>query len=167
MDLHRNWKPYARGPALLALALVLAFSPQILAAMGREFVFGDWVGYLLALFGLIGGISAVRESRRAFAVRIGEQGVTWVNGPTTVVFPWAEVSRVSVEKRPNSGRLNRPSLLTVWTTDTVERALPAAVTLTGLRGYQVADLHTVREPADQVVTALRQYGGDRYPATVN
>ncbi|MFD0785363.1 hypothetical protein ACFQZ8_15760 [Micromonospora azadirachtae] len=167
MDLHRNWKPYVRGPALLVLALVMAFSPEILAAFGREFVLGDWVGYLLALLGVVGGIGAVRESRRAFAVRVDEQGITWVNGPTTVGFPWAEVTRVSVEKKPNSGRFNRPSLLTVWTTDAVERALPPTVQLTGLRGYQVADLHTVKEPADQVVAALRQYGGDRYPATVN
>ncbi|WBB68148.1 hypothetical protein [Micromonospora sp. WMMD812] len=164
MELHRNWKPYVRGPGLLALAVVLAFSPELLAATGREFVLGDWIGYLMALLALVGGIGAVRDSRRAFSVRIDEHGVTWVSGTHTLVFPWAEVNRVTVEQRPNSGKFNRPSLLTVWTADSTERPLPPDVQLTGLRGYRVADLHNVKESTDQVVAALRQTGGDRYPA---
>jgi hypothetical protein len=164
VELHRNWKPYARGPALLALAVVWTFSPQILAALGRSFVFGDWMGYLFALLFLIGGIGAVRESRRAFAVRINDHGITWVKGTTTVMFPWAEVSRVSIEKRQHSGKSTKPTVLTVWTTGPTEYALPPDVQLTGLRGYQVAELNNVKEPSDQVAAALRQYGGNLYSA---
>jgi hypothetical protein len=167
VELHRNWKPYAQGPALLALAVVMGFSPQILAALGRQFVLGDWIGYLGALIFLLGGIAAVRESRRAFAVRINDHGITWVKGTTTVVFPWPEVSRVSIEKKPNSGKLAKPTMLTVWTVGPTEYALRPDVQLTGLRGYRVAELDNVKEPSDQVVAALRQYAGDRYLAAVN
>ncbi|MCF0092577.1 hypothetical protein [Micromonospora sp. MH99] len=164
MELERNWKPYAKGPALLVLAVVLVFSPEILAAMGREFTFGSWVGYVMALLALIGGLGAVRESRQAFAVRIGAQGITWTRGEATVDFAWSDVSRVAIEKRPNAGKLEKPSILTVWVGDQTERALAPDVELTGLRGYRIADLKSTRQSRDQVAAALRQYGGDRYPA---
>ncbi|MEU8169917.1 hypothetical protein [Micromonospora sp. NPDC049004] len=163
MELERNWKPYAKGPALLVLAVVLVFSPEILAAMGREFTFGSWVGYVMALLALIGGLGAVRESRQAFAVRIGAQGITWTRGEATVDFAWSDVSRVAIEKRPNAGKLEKPSILTVWVGDQTERALAPDVELTGLRGYRIADLKSTRQSRDQVAAALRQYGGDRYP----
>ncbi|MCX5065284.1 hypothetical protein OOJ91_05260 [Micromonospora lupini] len=167
MELERNWKPYAKGPALLVLAVVLVFSPEILSATGREFTFGNWVGYVMALLALIGGLGAVRESRQAFAVRIGAQGISWTRGEATVDFAWSDVSRVAVEKKPNAGKLEKPSILTVWVADQTERALSPDVELTGLRGYHVADLKSTKQSRDQVEAALRQYGGDRYPAPAN
>ncbi|MEU0549899.1 hypothetical protein [Micromonospora sp. NPDC005979] len=163
MQLERNWKPYAKGPALLVLAVVLLFSPELLALMNQEFTFGNWVGYAMAALALIGGLGAVRESREAFAVRIGEQGITWTKGAATTEFGWSEVTRVAIEKKPNAGKLEKPSMLTVWVADQTQRAVPPDVELTGLRGYRLADLRNTRQSRDEVAAALRQYGGDRYP----
>ncbi|MGC4857277.1 hypothetical protein ACLQ24_28900 [Micromonospora sp. DT4] len=167
MELERNWKPYAKGPALLVLAVFLLFSPELLAAMGREFTFGNWVGYAAALLALIGGIGAVRESREAFAVSIGEQGITRTKGAATTQFAWSEVARVAIEKRPNAGKLEKPSMLTVWVADQTQRPVPPDVELTGLRGYHIADLRNTRQSRDEVTAALRQYGGERYPTPAN
>ncbi|MFG1882625.1 hypothetical protein [Micromonospora sp. NPDC049102] len=109
----------------------------------------------------------MRESREAFAVKIGEQGITRTRGAATIGFSWSEVTRVAIEKKPNAGKLEKPSILTVWVADQTQRAMAPDVGLTGLRGYHLADLRNTRQSRDEVVAALRQYGGDRYPAPAN
>jgi hypothetical protein len=167
MEAHRNWRPYVSGPALLALAVLCFFSPRLLAATGREFVLGDWVGYALGVAALVGAVSLILEARKPFGLRITEQGVVAVNGASTIEWEWPDITRVSIDQRPIDGRRGRPRLLTIWTLDTVAVDAPPDVVLPGLRGYRVADLGVVREPVRDLEEALQRYGGDRYLARVS
>jgi hypothetical protein len=162
MEAHRNWRPYVSGPASLVLAVLCFFSPRLLAATGVEFVLGDWVGYALGVAALAGAVSLILDARKAFALRINEQGVVAVNGASTIDLGWSDIARVSIDPRPIDGRRGRPRLLTVWTLDTVAADAPADVVLPGLRGYRVADLDQVREPVQEIEEVLQRYGGDRY-----
>ena len=164
MELHRNWRPYASGPAALALAVLCFISPRLLAATGREFVLGDWVGYALGVAALVGGVSLIRDARKPFGLQLNEHGVVAVNGTSRIELEWPDITRVSIDKRPTDGRRGRPRLLTVWTLDTVAADAPADVVLPGLHGYRVADVGEVREPVRAIEEALQRYGGDRYPA---
>jgi hypothetical protein len=163
VDIHRNWKASARGPAYLALAVVMLFAPQILAAIGYEFMFGNWIPYVLAAISLVAGIVYVAIRFRAYAVRIDENGVTWTEGTRTVSFGWSDVVRASLERKPNAPKRAKPSLLTVWTRGAVQYPVGPTVKLDGLNGYRVAEMAEIREPVAAVTTALRTYGGDRFP----
>jgi hypothetical protein len=164
VELSRGWRPFVIGPAMLALALVCFYSPALLAMVGRAFAYGDWVGYATGVMFLIAGLLRIAEARRPFAVRMDAQGVSWVKGRTTVLFPWADVARIAIEKEPNAARATKPSLLTVWTGDAVDVGLTPDVQLVGLRGYRLADVRDLRQRPDEIVAGLRSYAGDRYAA---
>jgi hypothetical protein len=162
MDLHRHWKVHLRGPGLLALAIACFFSPQLLATIGYEFAFGDWVGYVLAAVSLVSGIAMLRDSLRTYALRIDGNGVTRTQGGHTTRFGWADISRIAIEKKPDDAKNARPWVLTVWTADGIDYGVVPDVTLIGLRGYQLADIGDVAEPVSQIEAALRLYAGPRY-----
>lgn len=164
MDIHRNWKASARGPAYLALGVLLLFAPQILAIFGYAFLFGDWVAYVMAAISLVAGIVYLVSSFRASGVRIDESGVTWTQGPRVVSFGWSDIVRVSLSRKPNAPKRARPTQLIVWTPDGVQYPVVPYIKLQGLHGYRVADMGEIKEPAAAVINALRAYGGDRYPA---
>src|SRR3977135_3304525 len=72
MNIHRNWKVFLRGPACLVLAVVCWFAPQLLAAVGYQLVFGDWVAYGGAVICVLAGIILTVTSFRAYALRLDE-----------------------------------------------------------------------------------------------
>jgi hypothetical protein len=162
MNIHRNWKVFLRGPGCLVLAIVCWFAPQLLAAVGYQLVFGDWVAYGGAVICVLAGIVFIVSSFRAYALRIDDSGVTWTNGPKTVTFAWADVSRAAIEQKPNSSKKDKPSLLTIYTASTVQYPVEPNVKLEGLNGYRVADINDIREPVTELTAALRTYAGNRY-----
>lgn len=162
MDIHRNWKSWVRGPAYLVLAVVLLLAPQILAAIGYELLLGNWVAYVLAALSAVAGIYSAVTGFRAYAVRIDESGVTWIEGSRRISFTWSDILRASVERKPNAPKRARPRLLTVWTPSAVQYPVQPHVRLDNMNGYRIADMAEIREPAAEVANALRTYGGDRY-----
>jgi hypothetical protein len=164
MEVHRNWRQYVSGPAVIVLAVLCFCSPRLLAATGREFVLGDWVGYALGIAALAGAVSLMRDAHNAFGLRINEQGVSAVNGTSKVELDWPDIIRISIDQRPIDGRRGRPRLLTVWTLDTVTAQAQPDLVLPGLHGYRIADVAAVREPVREIEEALQRYGGDRYLA---
>jgi hypothetical protein len=162
VDVHRHWKVQLRGPGLLVLAVVLILSPQLLSLIGYEFRLGNWVGYVMGAVALLGGIAMLVDGLKAYALRIDAEGVTWTQGKRTTQFRWADISRVAIERKSNDGKNAKPTMLTVWTSDTVTYDVKPDTKLDGLHGYQVADTGDVAEPAAQIEGALRQYAGDRF-----
>ncbi|MGH3715580.1 MAG: hypothetical protein ACRDT4_19290 [Micromonosporaceae bacterium] len=162
MDLHRHWKVRLYGPGLLLLSVVCFFSPQLLALVGYEFAFGNWVGYAMAAVSLLSGIVLTVDGLKAYALRVDAAGVIWTKGKRTAVFGWDDVTRIGIERKPNDRQNATPTVLTVWTRDTVNYPVDPDITLDGLRGYRVADVGELAEPASAVETALRRYAGHRY-----
>jgi hypothetical protein len=157
VDVHRHWKVHLRGPGLLALAVVLFFSPQLLALIGYQFRLGDWVGYVLGAIALLAGIVLLLDGLRAYALRINAEGVTWTKGRQTTRFEWTDITRVTFEKKAGD-----PTLLTVWTPDSVTYDVTPDQKRDGLHGYRVADTTEIVESTDQIRAALREYAGDRF-----
>ncbi len=159
MRIHRHWKVHLRGPGLLALAVLCYFSPRLLASVGYEFTFGDWVGYTMAAIALLSGVVLVFDSMQPYALLIHEYGITWTKGRRTSEFRWADVARVGFEPKPKE---TKPTVLTVWTPDAVRHPATPDVSRDGFHGYRVADTADVAEPVEQIDAVLRQYAGHLY-----
>jgi hypothetical protein len=114
-DVHRHWKMHLRGPGYLAPAVVCFLSPQLLAAVGYEFAFGNGVGYIFAAVFLLSAIVMLTDSLRAYALRIDGAGVTSTKSKHITRFGWADISWIAIEKTPNDAKNAKPTLLTVWT----------------------------------------------------
>jgi len=89
----------------VAVAFLLA--PQILAVIGYEFVFGNWVAYVLAAISLVAWIVYLVIRFRGYAVRIAENGVTWTQGTGSISFGWSDVVRASLERKPNASQASQ------------------------------------------------------------
>jgi len=165
MDLHYGWRFHAQAPAWWGAAAVCAFSPQLLALTGREFVLGDWVGYAMAVIFLLAGIVQVVESLRPLRVTVDAEGISWRKGGHEARARWQDLTRVAIEKAPNSGPKNRPTLLMVWTATPVGEGVAPDVPLPGLAGYRVVDVKDIRETTAQLEDALRHFGAGRFQET--
>lgn len=160
MELYRSWKVYALGPIMVGLALCCALLPWSLRQVGRELVFGDWLGYAMAAGALLAAVPPIRESRQQFAVRIDEDGIAWSQAGRAVRFGWHEVAQVGLERPASVGMLSRPSLLTVWVAgEDADDGGEPDVRLDGLAGFRIADIDDVKQSRAEVVQALRRYAG--------
>jgi hypothetical protein len=166
MQLHHGWRIYTRGPASLAAGILCLFSPQLLAMMDREFIFGDWVGYVAAAVFLIGGVAMVVESFRPLQVRIDAEGIAWRKNGHDALVRWTEMTRVAIEKAPNSGKRNKANQLTVWTTGSAGEGIEPDAPLQGLSGFRVVNLDDVKESTAEIEAALRHFAAGRYQGSV-
>ncbi len=144
---------------MLAIAVLFFFSPQLLAAMDRQFVLGNWIGYALAAVGLISGVMLTYDSMQPYALGIHDHGITWTAGKHTTEFHWADISAVRLERKPKEAK---PTVLTVWTSDAVRYDVAPDEDSDGYRRYHVADLGMVVESRKQIEEGLRRYAGELY-----
>lgn len=166
MDIHQSWKAHVQGFTSLVCGILLLFAPWGLSLVGREFLFGNWIGYLLGALGIIGGAYFLFRSFSAYALRIEEAGIRWTRGKTSATLTWDAVERVTLERKANEKNRVKPTQLVVWTHESVQTAFKPATKVDGLNGYLLADIRHLQEPRAEVESALQRFSAGRY-ATVS
>jgi hypothetical protein len=129
-------------------------------------LFSDITGAILGLCLLVGGVAVLWLRTRPFRFVIDANGLDiWSKG-VTAVLPWTSVDQlILVQPTPVVGE-HRDTTLVLVPGPGVEVGRPARTrTPDGREGVVVLIVGDVREPLDEIVAALRQYGGPRFVDT--
>jgi hypothetical protein len=167
MELHHSWRARIQGQMWLCGGVLLLFSPWLLDKMGYEFLFGNWVGYLMAIVFFVAGVVELDSARRPLKVLIDPDGVSWQKEGKPVRVLWRQITRVSFDRPPNSGLSTKSRLLTVWMSEPPAAGPEPDVLLQGLSGFRVADIRKTKEPLEDVHAALRRCSGHHYQRIID
>ncbi|QGN50503.1 hypothetical protein ACN26Y_02515 [Micromonospora sp. WMMD558] len=156
MELHRSRDLLVMG-GWFAACSVLVLVCGSAAGSGTAAILGG-----LGL--VISGAIAVRELR-PFRFHIGAEGLTLRVSGVNRLVSWAEIDAIILDVPvPAAGhdKPASPTLLLVPAGSTIDRPLDGTSPLDGRRALVLLGLNRVREPADEVATALARFAGGRF-----
>jgi hypothetical protein len=111
VEFHRNHRIVLHVAGWFILAVQCALSPWLLSLIGHEYLFGDWVGYVMALLGAAAAGVLLPRAKSRFFVRVDPDGVRFSRGRETIGLAWEQIARIEVTHTPAYPRRPRASLL--------------------------------------------------------
>lgn len=164
MELHRDSGRVLRTAVFASLFGVLGVSlPTLLDLIGREFVVGPWLAWLFGGVVLLIGLSMIYSTLRyPFRFVAGEASLIVRSGRLNTEIPWESLAAVTIEKLHYLDPSSSPHLI-IWPAPGVDLGVKADYRRKGQdqAGYDVVDLHDLRESTDEVIAVLRSRVKDK------
>lgn len=167
MVLHRN-----TGKVLRTAILTAAFGcvgltlPALLDLVGREFVLGPWLAYIVGgIVALLGFGQIYTILRHPFRFEANDAALIVRCADLKADVPWESVAAVTIERLHYADATSAPRLI-LWPAPGVDLGSKPRYKRKGEEraGFPVISIDELRESPAEVVAALRRVPGGRFAA---
>jgi hypothetical protein len=163
VELTRNWKSLKTGIMLLVVGMVFLASPSLLALVGREFVLGSWVGYVMGGIGFLGGIFMIVEGAARYRIGVSELGLDLKVPGLTAKVPWQQIDTVVAERDTTVEK--NPSVVLVMVPSPgaeLPRKPEYQSRHEGRFGIKLIQVDELRDGHNAMASAMHRYAGAKF-----